>query len=369
MSSPAIFVSYAWKGESEALVNQLCEAFAARGYQITRDKSTLTYKHSIKNFMERIGRGKFIIAVVGDKYMKSENCMYEAYRMFQSPAFGERVFPIVLPDADIFSFRGQVAYLKHWELEYEALEAEYKKIANSSPTMAAPLTERLRDIEATTRFINDFMAAVSDMNVLTSQMHAESNFDQLLQAIEARIAQTEQAVQASADSERPHSKDDSQKKEAGMQDKDKIETGGGAYVHGNVNTGGGDFVGRDKKISGGGRSVVIGGNATGSPIVVGDHNTVTNTNTHNVFAPVYRAIQQAALPTQAKADLQAEVKEIEAEVVKGELVDETFLARRLRNLKRMAPKIAEVAFAALAGPGAAVAAIVKQVAGKIQAEA
>ncbi|MBV5330975.1 hypothetical protein JZU69_00805, partial [bacterium] len=82
-------------------------------------------------------------------------------------------------------------------------------------------------------------------------MHAESNFDQLLQAIEPRIAQTEQAVQASAGSERSHSKGDSQKKEAGMQDKGKIETGGGAYVHGNVNTGGGDFVGRDKKISGG----------------------------------------------------------------------------------------------------------------------
>ncbi|MEI7848496.1 MAG: hypothetical protein WCK35_22030 [Chloroflexota bacterium] len=154
-----------------------------------------------------------------------------------------------------------------------------------------------------------------------------------------------------------------------QQKAEQVNTEGGAYVHGNVNTGGGDFVGRDKKVSGGERSVVIGGNATGSPIVVGDHNTVTNTNTHNnIFAPVYRAIQQAALPTQVKADLQAEVKEIEAEVVKGELLDESFLARRLRNLKRMAPEIAEVAFAALAGPGAVVAAIVKQVAGKVKAE-
>jgi hypothetical protein len=153
-----------------------------------------------------------------------------------------------------------------------------------------------------------------------------------------------------------------------QQDKGKINTEGGAYVAGNVNTGGGDFVGHDKKASGDGRSVVIGGNITGSTIVVGDHNTVTNTNIHHVFAPVYHAIEQSALLPQGKDDLKAEVKEIEAEVVKGELVDESFLARRLRNLKRMAPQIAEVAFAALAGPGAAVAAIVKKVAEKVKAE-
>ena len=149
----------------------------------------------------------------------------------------------------------------------------------------------------------------------------------------------------------------------------QVNTEGGAYVAGSVNTSGGDFVGRDKKVSGDGRSVVIGGNTTGTTIVVGDHNTVNNTNTHNVFAPIYRAIEQTTLPTQEKADLKTDIQEIEAEVVKGELVDESFLSRRLRNLKRMAPQIAEVAFAALAGPGAAVAVIVKQVAERVKSEA
>ncbi len=151
------------------------------------------------------------------------------------------------------------------------------------------------------------------------------------------------------------------------QDKPGVNTDGGAYIGGNVNTGGGDFVGRDKKVGGGGSKVSIGGSVTGSTIFVGDGNTVTNT--HNVFAPVYKAIQQSKLPAQDKVDVKAEVEEIEAEVVKGELVDETFLGRRLRSLKRMAPEIGEVALAALSGPGAAVAAIVKKVAGKVKADA
>ena len=353
MDQPEIFVSYAWGGESEKLVDQLCESFTARGYAITRDKSDLGYKDSIKAFMERIGRGKFIIVVISQKYMKSEHCMYEAYRMFQSPAFRERVFPIILPQVDLFSFQGQVGYLKYWELEDAALRAEYQKIAVTSPEMAAPLAERLRDIKATTLFINDFMAVVSDMNVLTSQIHIETNFHALIQAIETRMKNLE-----------PEDGREKQTKEVKVTDEKKVNTGGGTYISGGVNTGGGDFVGRDRNTS-----ISIGGNVSGSNIVVGNHNTVTNnTSTQNVFAPVYHAIEQAPISAQEKDDLKAEYKEIETAVTQGQPVDESWLARRLRNLKRMAPAIAEVALAAMAGPGAAVAAIAKQVAERVKAE-
>lgn len=194
MDQTEIFLSYAWKGESEALVDQLCAAFAVRGYIITRDKSSMNYKDSIKAFMERIGRGKFIIAVVSDKYMKSEYCLYEANRLLQSPEVKERLFPIVLRDADIFSFQGQAAYLKYWTKTYQEMEASYKEVADSSPTMVAPLTERLRDVETATRFINDFMATVGDMNVLTSQKHLESNFKELIAAIEKRMQALDQTA-------------------------------------------------------------------------------------------------------------------------------------------------------------------------------
>jgi hypothetical protein len=254
MNNQEIFVSYAWKGESESLVNKLCEAFASKGYQVIRDKSAMTYKDSIKKFMDSIGRGKFIIAVVGDKYMRSEYCMYEAYRMFQSPAFGERVFPIVLPDTDIFSFRGQAAYLKYWHQEYKALEGEYKEIAELSPTMVGPLTDRLRDIESTTRFINDFMAAVSDMNVLTSQAHAESNFAQVLQAIEERMQHAEQKSEEGEASASP--------------------TTGGGYKAQNVGNGALAQGTNAKAVGAGG--IMIEGGMSGSNIVVGNNNKVND---------------------------------------------------------------------------------------------
>ena len=179
-----IFVSYAWKGASEALVDQLCQAFADRGYTIIRDKSAMTYKDSIKQFMDCIGRGGYIIAVVNDKYMKSEYCMYEAYQMFHTPNLRERIFPIVLPEVDIFGIDGQVDYLTYWSEKYEQLN---EKISKLNKTMAAPLIQRLRDIEVTTRFINDFMAQVADMNVWTAAMHVDDGFETLVTEIVKRV--------------------------------------------------------------------------------------------------------------------------------------------------------------------------------------
>jgi len=141
-------------------------------------------------------------------------------------------------------------------------------------------------------------------------------------------------------------------------------TEGGAYVGGNINTGGGDFTGRDKNVS-----VRVGGDMSGN-MVIGEGNTINSgstVNIQNVFAPVYTAIQQAAIPKQEKEDLAAEIKEIETALVEGE-VKESWLARRLRSLKKMSPAIAEVALAALSGPGAALGAIVKQVAEQVKRE-
>ena len=69
-----------------------------------------------------------------------------------------------------------------------------------------------------------------------------------------------------------------------------------------------------------------------------------------------------------RLDLVADINDIENEISKGEQVNESFLARRLRNLKKSAPDIAEVALSALAGPGAAISTIVKKLAQKIKEE-
>jgi hypothetical protein len=54
----AIFISYAWSGESENIANQVDHAFNEKGVTIIRDQREIGFKDRIKDFMERIGRGK-----------------------------------------------------------------------------------------------------------------------------------------------------------------------------------------------------------------------------------------------------------------------------------------------------------------------
>ena len=82
-----VFISYAWGGESEETVNQLDQAFQGKGITLVRDKRDLGFKGCIKAFMEDIGRGKAVIVVISDKYLKSRNCMDEASRLPRQARF------------------------------------------------------------------------------------------------------------------------------------------------------------------------------------------------------------------------------------------------------------------------------------------
>ena len=77
MSQQEIFISYAWGGESETIANQLDQALQEKGITIVRDRRDLGYKGRIKAFMEQIGRGRCVIVVISEIYLKSRNCMFE----------------------------------------------------------------------------------------------------------------------------------------------------------------------------------------------------------------------------------------------------------------------------------------------------
>ena len=100
----------------------------------------------------------------------------------------------------------------------------------------------------------------------------------------------------------------------------------------------------------------------------------SQTELRNVFLDIYRDIDaRPATSPAVKEDLTAEVKEIEASVTaaaqKNEKVEEAFLARRFRNIARMAPDILDVVVAMLANPLAGLGIAVRKIAEKAKEEA
>lgn len=125
------------------------------------------------------------------------------------------------------------------------------------------------------------------------------------------------------------------------------------------------------EITAGSNSVVIGGSVQGSNIVIGSNNTVTNNsvNIAPLFDELYRKLDtHKDLAPETKRDVKEELKEIQS-ALEASQPDESFLARRFRNLKRMAPDIADVALETLKNPIGGVAEIIKKVAKKAAEEA
>ncbi len=236
-----VFISYAWGGEREEIVNKIDASLLKRGIKITRDKRDLGYKGSIKEFMEHIGQGNCVIVVVSDKYLRSPNCMFELVEIADNKQFHDRIFPIVLADADIYDPVKRIGYVKYWE-EKRAELAEAMKTLDPANLQGIrddmDLYDRIRDK------ISGLASTLKDMNTLTPEMHQDSNFSHLFEAIEKRMKETPAAV--------PKKDAESARKAAS---EDNVSASNGGTAVGSIN---------------------IGGNVDGN-IVIGNNNQANNT--------------------------------------------------------------------------------------------
>lgn len=181
-----IFISYAWGGESEEIVDQLDQALQAQGLTVVRDKRDLNYKGKIKEFMQRIGQGNCIILVISQKYLKSENCMFELVQIAKNGEFFNRIFPIVLDDAKIYKPIERIQYIQHWENQIKELEEAMKSVSSANMQGFREDIDLYTEIRST---IAELTNILKDMNTLTTQIHSDSDFNEVLKAIEKKIAE------------------------------------------------------------------------------------------------------------------------------------------------------------------------------------
>jgi internalin A len=179
-----IYLSYAWGGESEKLVNDLDQAFQQRGVTIVRDKRDLGYKGSIKEFMERIGRGKSVVVVISDKYLKSKNCMFELIQIAENEQFKDRIFPVVLSDANIYDAVRRLEYIKHWETMKKDLN---KAMRGVSAENLQGIREEIDLFDTIRDEIANLTNILQDMNTRTPDMHRDSDFQTLYDAVMKKL--------------------------------------------------------------------------------------------------------------------------------------------------------------------------------------
>jgi hypothetical protein len=239
----SVFISYAWGGEREEIVNQIDRSLQERGINITRDKRDLGYKGSIKEFMERIGQGNCIIVVVSDKYLRSPNCMFELVEIADNKQFHDRIFPVVLADADIYDPVKRLGYVKHWETKRSELADAMKSV---DPANLQGIREEMDMYDRIRDKISGLTSILKDMNTLTPDMHKEADFEHLYTALEKRLKQTSAA------------------EKAGEQNQASPQEGGASSSQGGVSASDGSV---------GVGNISVGGNFSGN-LVIGNNNQV-----------------------------------------------------------------------------------------------
>ncbi|GGW37092.1 toll/interleukin-1 receptor domain-containing protein [Arenibacter certesii] len=182
---PSIYISYAWGSESEAIAEAVEKEFQKRGLRIIRDKNDLGYKGRIKDFMEQIGRGKYVILIISNKYLRSENCMFELLQIFENRDFYERIFPVVLDEVKIAKAVDRLDLLKYWENETENLNNKIKELKELSNIQG--VTDDLNLYTAIRGNIARLTHILKDINTLNTDRHIKSDFKQLYELVEVKV--------------------------------------------------------------------------------------------------------------------------------------------------------------------------------------
>ncbi|MBX3326635.1 MAG: TIR domain-containing protein [Nitrospira sp.] len=135
---PQIFISYAWGDDTPAgrqrgkVTDDLCAPLGQQGIKIHRDRDEMRPGDLISEFMDRLAEGDFVIVVMSDKYLRSEYCMYELFRIYRNCAdkpdrFLKKVIPIILPDSRIDSTDDRLERAIYWTNEEAKLKRRVKK--------------------------------------------------------------------------------------------------------------------------------------------------------------------------------------------------------------------------------------------------
>lgn len=195
MKSPEIFISYSWKTESLKVVEQIDTAFKNKGISIIRDERNIAYKGLIKEFMERLGRGKYIILVISEDYLKSENCMFELLQIAKHEKFYDRVFPVLLDSSKIFTPKDRIQYVHYWEAQIDDLEKDMRNTKS-----LANLHDIYENLNLYSEIRNNIARLTGFLTNVNTYPIKNYDFTPLFDAIESRINQERKGFKSSESS-------------------------------------------------------------------------------------------------------------------------------------------------------------------------
>lgn len=191
VKEPYVYISYNWEDKSDVTANHLYDTLQPH-FAIRRDKVDCNYCENIKEFMEAIREGQYIVLILSQEYLKSENCMFELVGIMKHPDYKNRLFPIVC-DAKDSKVRDDAFYVElllEWKQKLENKKDQVAKAKESNEKGAAPLEEKMKDIEDVNNFLADIKRYVDYTNAPSYVDASNERFTRIIEAIKKQMDQT-----------------------------------------------------------------------------------------------------------------------------------------------------------------------------------
>ena len=170
-----IFLSYSWSNKS--IADELDQDWSQLGLNITRDIRDLEFKQNLKSFMKGITKTDYVLTLVSVDYLKSKNCMFEALELMTDVKFKDKILPIVINDAKIYSTSFRIDLIHYWEQQVKELQDKIREI----PTLSATtnLLKELKEIETIRNEIDEFINSISTQKYISWEDAKETNYADL----------------------------------------------------------------------------------------------------------------------------------------------------------------------------------------------
>ena len=193
VKEPYVYISYNWEDKSNVTADYLYYTLQPH-FAVRRDKVDCKYGENIKEFMEAIREGQYIVLILSQEYLKSENCMFELIGIMKHRDYKNRLFPIVC-DANDSKVRDDAFYvelLSEWKQKLDNKKDQVAKAKEVNTNGAAPLEEKLKNIEDVNNFLADIQRYVDYTNAPSYVDASNERFTRIIEAIKKQMDQSKQ---------------------------------------------------------------------------------------------------------------------------------------------------------------------------------
>lgn len=175
-----VYVSYSWSQSDD--MDDICDNLERNSIGYKRDKKDCGYLQNIKHFEDEIARGKIVIAIISDKYLKSIHCMYELSSLVENGLVEERLFPIVY--IENHDAKEMSKYMQYWIKELE----ERRELISTLPVGSMRLAiDELRYCDSIISNLSRFWEFISKFNTLSPKELREDRYKVLIDRILERL--------------------------------------------------------------------------------------------------------------------------------------------------------------------------------------